>query len=104
MPQNSSPPPEESRAIEEATIAALREALSRQLGPGGSESTDVRDALERFATEARCKKIGAEKVLVLFKQVWHAVPAVRVASDPAGKAKVLEQLVTICIEEYYRER
>ena len=103
MPQNSSPP-EESRPIEEATIVGLRTALTRQLQRGSDESRELREALERLASEARCKKIGAEKVLVLFKQVWHAMPEVRLATDRAEKNRVLERLVTICIEEYYREQ
>ena len=103
MPPNSSPP-EESRPIEEATIVGLRDALTRQIKSGASDGADLRCALERLATEARCKKIGAEKVLVIFKQVWHAMPEVRLATDRAEKNRVLERLVTICIEEYYREQ
>ena len=104
MAPTSNTPPEGSRVISDATIAQLREALSRHVRHGGDDTAEVRRLLGDVAAEARAHGVGPEKLLVIFKGVWGAIPEVRGAADRTDKNRVLERLVTICIEEYYRER
>ena len=104
MAPNSNTPPEGMPAVSESTVAALREALTRHARRHEADAGELRRELGAFAAEARASHVGPEKLLVLFKGLWAALPEVRAAADRAEKNRVLERLVTICIEEYYRER
>ena len=97
MAYHSGPP---SRELSEDTVDRLRAALAQFVIDGG-ETGELRDALCRMAREARTKEILPERVLVMLKDVWHALPDVRNAADPREKSRLLQRLVTLCIKEYY---
>src|SRR5947208_2267850 len=54
-------------------VDALRSALEEYLA-GGREVASLQPTLRRIAVEAREKKIHAEQLLVLLKDVWYALP------------------------------
>jgi hypothetical protein len=97
MAFHSGPP---SRELSEETIRAVRLALAQFVIDGG-ETGQLRDALCRMAREARTNDMLPERLLVVLKDVWHALPDVRNAADPREKSRLLQRLVTLCIKEYY---
>jgi hypothetical protein len=103
MSANMNTPPGGSGAISEQIVSDLREALVRHSRRREGDPNDLRRLLNAFAREARAHNLGPEKLLVIFKDIWNGIPDVHGAGDRTEKGRMLERLVTICIEEYYRE-
>jgi hypothetical protein len=81
------------------SVDALRSALEEYL-VSGQEPTSLRPALRRIAVEARAKKIHAEQLLIVLKDVWYALPQMgRAGSEPQNI--MLQRIITLCIREYY---
>ena len=89
-----------SGTLSEETLAALRAALVRHLHHS-PPAPDLHESLIALAREARRKSIHAEQLLVVLKEIWSALPDVRNATNPRDQSVMLQQLVTICIREYY---
>jgi hypothetical protein len=89
-----------SGALSEETIAALRAALVRHM-QDSPPAPDLHESLTALAREARRKSIHAEQLLILLKEIWGALPEVKNATNPREQSLLLQQLVTICIREYY---
>ena len=82
------------------TVAALREAISR-LGVAGLNG-ELRAALNQLSDEARAKGVRAEQLIILLKQVWNGLPMLSVPRDE--RTRMLERVVTLCINEYYADQ
>ena len=89
-----------SSRLDEATVAAVRDALRVYLADG-SDSTMLQQALLRMSREARDKSLHAEQLLVILKDTWGALPEVRAMTDTTEHARLLQRVVTMCIKEYY---
>jgi hypothetical protein len=92
------PPP--LGALSQRTSVALHDALARY-SMGTEDAVALRCALRDVAAEAQARDVSAAELLIAFKALWRSLPAVRDTSDPVLRARLLERLVTICIEEYY---
>ena len=86
-------------AIGEEHLVALRRAIARY--SGGGDPAELRETLKALAREARDKSVAPEQLLLLLKSIWYELPAVRSAQAEADRTRVLQQLVTMCIKEYY---
>jgi len=100
MPHDSSPPP--AAGLAEETVARARVALSQYLDDPEGGAQELRDALDVMATEAREKTMLPEQLLVVLKDIWYSLPAVRALSDSSQQIRLLQRVVTMCIKEYYR--
>jgi hypothetical protein len=100
MAHDSSPPP--APGLAEETVARARVALSGYLEDSEVHGQDLRDALNQMADEAREKKMLPEQLLVVLKDIWYALPAVRAVEDSTAQIRMLQRVVTMCIKEYYR--
>ena len=100
MAHDSSPPP--AAGLAEETVARTREALSHYLEDPEAGGDGLRDALDAMATEARSKAMLPEQLLVVLKDIWYALPAVRSLDDSGAQIRLLQRVVTMCIKEYYR--
>ena len=100
MAYDSSPPPPAGLADE--TVERTRAALSRYLERPDAEGQELRDALDAMASEARAKSMLPEQLLVVLKDIWYALPAVRAIDDAGAQIRLLQRVVTMCIKEYYR--
>lgn len=87
-----------SSTATEAMVAALQQYLVRS-----DDVAALRAALHTVGREARVKRIPPEKLMIALKSLWATLPQARSASDAAQQGKLLERLITISIEEYYRE-
>src|SRR4051812_5785198 len=100
MAHDSSPPP--AVRLDEKTVAHARAALSRYLEDTDAGGDDLRDSLDAMAAEARAKSMLPEQLLVVLKDIWYELPAVRTLEDASAQIRLLHRVVTMCIKEYYR--
>ena len=100
MAHDSGPPP--APGLAEETVAGARIALSGYLENPELHGQDLRDALDVMAAEAREKKMLPEQLLVVLKDIWYSLPAVRAVDDSGAQIRMLQRVVTMCIKEYYR--
>ena len=100
MAHDSSPPP--APGLAEETTARARVALSHYLENPEAGGDGLRLALDAMAAEARAKSMLPEQLLVVLKDIWYALPAVRSIDDSSAQIRLLQRVVTMCIKEYYR--
>jgi len=100
MAHDSGPPP--VTGLAEETVERARAALSHYLENADVAGEELRSALDAMASEARAKSMLPEQLLVVLKDVWYALPAVRSLDDSAAQIRLLQRVVTMCIKEYYR--
>jgi hypothetical protein len=97
------------RTIPESTIAALRELLLRMLRdepPSSTEgspraSDETRDALRNLCIDARRNRVRVEQLVIAIKQGWTSLHTERPRVRSAGPDGLLNQVITLCIDEYY---
>ena len=98
--RDSTPPPESTASLPAEALDAMRRAMVAYTERPG-ESAGLRTALRAVAVEAQRRHIRAEQLIIALKQVWHAVPEVQQASTQQEQDRLLDRLITACIEEYY---
>lgn len=97
MAADSSPPP---LVLADATLARVRGALTSYLdAPDAPDG--VHAALRDLADEARRLGVPPERLLVVLKQLWHDVVEQRRLDHGGEQTKLLQHVVSVCIEEYY---
>jgi len=89
-----------SSRLEADTLDALRSVMQRAMRNGGHEQ-ELQSVLARAAAEARDKNIHAEQLLVIMKELWFSLPDLRTADDSDRQTKLLQELITRCIAQYY---
>ena len=82
------------------SVSELTAALQRYASDD-ADIAAIQPALRRVATEARAKKVHAEQLLVLLKDVWFGLPDTRDGMDQATQQQRLQRLITLSIREYY---
>lgn len=82
------------------SVSELTSAL-RRYAANEEDIGAIQPALRTIALEARDRKVHAEQLLVLLKDVWYGLPPVRDASDGERQHQLLQRIVTLCIREYY---
>ena len=100
MAHEPSPPP--APGLEAETTERARVALSHYLEDPEGGGDELRAALDAMAREARSKSMLPEQLLVVLKEIWYALPAVRAIDDSGAQIRLLQRVVTMCIKEYYR--
>lgn len=100
MARESGPP--QPRSLNENTLASLRTVLSTYLDPP-HQCDELGDVLKLLANEARAKDIRPEHMLVTLKEIWYELPAVTTTVEPAQQARLLQQVVTLCIDHYFAD-
>lgn len=102
----ASPPPahphNSGNGVSEPTLIRLRAAFDQALRDGivGGE---LREALHSLGREARARGMTPERLLLLLKELWNELPAVRRAAGTPAQQTLLSRLVTMSIEEYFAE-
>lgn len=95
--------------IPESTITALRELLLRMLRDEPSRNAessphageDVRDALRTLCDDAHRNHVRVEQLVIAIKQGWSSLHSEHPRVRSAGPDGLLNQVITICIDEYY---
>jgi len=96
------PTPPAGPALSAEALARTRAALSRYFDAPNAPGDHLREALDELATEARTKSVPPEQLLVVLKDLWYSLPAVRTIDDSGAQARALQTVVTMLIKEYYR--
>jgi hypothetical protein len=86
--------------LDPATLDALRATLARSANHG-NHADDLRTVLCAAADEARAKGIPAERLLIILKDLWYALPEVANAPSADVANTLLQELISRCIQEYY---
>jgi anti-sigma factor RsiW len=104
MPPDPSTPREQARESSERleSMELLWDALRRRLDPYVPDGT-LGAALRSVSREARTRGHGVPEVLRELRRVWEGLPRMQRAATPEERARVLERLIAICLEEYYGE-
>jgi hypothetical protein len=97
MAYDSTPTPP---ALSDETASAVRLAL-RRFVQEGTRTEELTRALRQMADEAKQKELRAEQLLIVLKGLWGSLPEVRHASSAGPYDRMLQQLITICIDQYY---
>ena len=91
-----------SSNLDSATVDAVRAVLTKSIADG-NHSDDLGELLCHAASEAREKGILAERLLILLKDIWYSLPDVAHAKSSAAENKLLQELISRCIHEYYAQ-
>jgi hypothetical protein len=97
------------RTIPESTIAALRELLLHMMRDEPESDAEgmahagenVRDALRNLCEDARHTHVRVEQLVIAIKQGWSSLHSERPRARSAGPDELLNQVITLCIDEYY---
>jgi hypothetical protein len=90
-------PSDEARAELQAALGAFVRS-----GGGAADEEPVCAALHRLADEAHERQLHGEHLLVAFKRIWSEMPEVRALREAGERQRLLDRLVTLCIDAYYR--
>ena len=88
------------RELPADTVAAFQNALAAYASPP-HDLEPVRASLHALAAAAREQALPAEQVLVTLKDVWYTLPNVAAIRDATEQTRLLQQVVTLCIQVYY---
>ena len=97
MANDSSQP---SSRLDDESLNAVRLGLRAYLRDA-ENPTELRSSLLLIAAEARTRNILPEHLLVTLKEVWSTLPEVRSIPDAHEQVRLLQRVVTMCIQEYY---
>lgn len=100
------------RAIPESTIAALGELLVSMVRdePLANEEglvragNEVRRALRYLCEDAHRNRVRVEQLVIAIKQGWSDLHNDHPRARSAGPDALLNQVITLCIDEYYAAR
>jgi hypothetical protein len=85
--------------LSEASITMLRSAMQAYVADRDLPALET--ALHQVSVEAREKKVLAEQLLVVLKDLWFSLPEIRATGDSEEQTRLLQRVVTLCIRAYY---
>ena len=85
--------------LSKSAVDALRTSLQRFLAGDTAES--LQPALRCVAEEARTKRIQAEQLLIVLKDLWFSLPEVTGVAGSDEQTRMLQRVVSLCIRAYY---
>lgn len=88
------------------TLALLRARLADFLqgDQTAAQEEAVCEALGQLSAEARDRRLHGEHVLLAFKTLWQNMAEVAAIRNSAERQRLLNRLVTLCIDIYYQRR
>ena len=95
--------PDADRRLRDETLDALRAAIAAQRKMGSKPSSELQDAIDLAARDARERGIQPETLLVQLKLVAEEAGVYTVIGDTEDGATALrEWLVSACVNAYFR--
>ena len=86
--------------LDAESLATLETGLVALLA-GDAPPQSLEPALRRIAAEARDKRMTAEQLLLVLKDVWFSLPTIDRATGGEAQNAVLQRVVSLCIRSYY---
>ena len=99
-------PPDQAPATVELSpqsLDLLRAAVAG-LDRAGVDGSELHDAVCAVAREARRRQLAPERLLVVFKSVWLAAQSRGASPNHRRQARIFEEMVSLCIREYFGNR
>jgi hypothetical protein len=94
--------------IPDSTISALRELFLRMIraemmeAQGAAQAgDDLQQALTILCADARDNNVRAEQLVIAIKRGWASLHQERQRPRAAGPDELLNNVITLCIDEYY---
>ena len=84
-----------------ATVARLRTVLANHIAHPDVADPELGRVLRQIVVEARNRKIRAEQLILMLKNVWDSLPDTRYAIDREAQQEMRQRLITLCIKAYY---
>jgi hypothetical protein len=81
-------------------VGALRRAVQVYLDRGASDG-DILHAVRLMCLDVHRDNLRAEQLIIAFKEAWHALPEVQRIPRGGERERLLERIVTLCVQEYY---
>lgn len=100
MAYDSGPTPNGGLSAE--VIDRVVDALTSYVTAPKAQGDQLQSALQELTIYARDQGMPPEKLLIVLKDVWYAMPVVRDSSERDERVRLLQRVVTMCINEYYR--
>ena len=82
------------------TVNSLRRAVQAYLDNRSFDGEILR-AVRMMCEEVHRENLHAEQLIIAFKEAWHSLPEVQRIPRGGERERLLEQIVTLCVEEYY---
>lgn len=95
------PPHDGPRPVRELLQLALVQAVGQYRVRKGVPALVFTDSLREACSVAKHQHLRAEHLLVILKQSWQRLPEAQ-ALSPRDAERALNDVVALCIEEYYR--
>ncbi len=93
-----------SRGFPDPLTMATHRAVEIALGPpSASDSSELHQVLRDLCAEAHRRGFRAEELIVLFKKTIAARPELQ-ARPREETSRLVDRIVSMCIEEYYGAR
>ena len=107
---HAGPPPFVRHGIPDSTISALRELFLRmiraemmQIEGSARAADDLGRTLTVLCADARRNNVRAEQLVIAIKQGWSSLHQERPRPRAAGPDELLNEVVSLCIDEYYAD-
>ena len=94
----------------QAATAAFRAMVEHTLGPhlqtlrgmGDVDAAALRDAIRTVCGAAHTLSLPPERVIIHVKEVWLDLPPSRDKFRTGGTSELLDRVITMALDEYYR--
>jgi hypothetical protein len=90
----------EARICSDAAVTALRSALQSHLR-ASAPAASLGHVLRVMSAEARRSDVPVQQLLIAIKSAWSSIPEARQGARTGLRDDMLDQIVTLCIEEFY---
>jgi hypothetical protein len=84
-------------------VAALRRAVQLYVDQGSMDG-EIRHAVRTMCADVHRDNLRAEQLIIAFKEAWHALPEVHRIPRGGERERLVERVVTMCVEEYYSSK
>lgn len=99
IPSNTDGPSSAGTSREwDVVVEQLGSALARK-----STDDELRPVVREWCHEARGRNLAPEQFLVVLKSQFARIPAFQRQRDGSDGVAMMNRVLSICIEEYYRE-
>lgn len=87
--------------LSSAAVARLRTVLTNHIAHPDVADPELGRVLRQLVVEARNRKVRAEQLILMLKNVWDELPETRYAIDREAQQLVRQRLISLCIKAYY---
>jgi hypothetical protein len=103
MPSSDSGPGPAHAGLSAEAFGALRHAIQTYVDQGSGDG-EILHAVRMMCVDVHRDNLHAEQLIIAFKEAWRTLPEVQRIPRGGERERLLERIVTLCVEEYYSSR